>query len=163
MKSSDIDSYTMEQLADLGDTLADNVVQRFSEVNFSRITNKSGFLMGIVRRIQQDGPDKGNGNLDILPRAVRYRMRELIDKGRLRRTDIDMRMCRALADLPSDVGLEAVDKFAAANLDGVRSKTGFIMGIIKRLQSDCPRYRPERDRYDRHDRRDRHDRGYDWR
>lgn len=65
-------------------------------------------------------------------------------QGRLRRTDIDMRMCRALADLPSDVGLEAVDKFSAANLDGVRSKTGFIMGIIKRLQSDYPRHRPER-------------------
>ena len=36
-------------------------------------------------------------------------------------------MCKALGDLPSDLGLEAVDKFATANLDSVRSKTGFMV------------------------------------
>ena len=36
-------------------------------------------------------------------------------------------MCRALADLPSDLGLEAVDKFSMASLDTVRSKTGFMV------------------------------------
>ena len=34
-------------------------------------------------------------------------------------------------DLPSDLGLEAVDKFAMANLDTVRSKTGFMVGLVK--------------------------------
>ena len=36
-------------------------------------------------------------------------------------------MIRALGDLPSDLGLEAVDKFSMANLDTVRSKTGFMV------------------------------------
>lgn len=49
-------------------------------------------------------------------------------QGRLAREDIDVRMCKALADLPTDQGLEAVDKFASANLDSVRSKTGFMVG-----------------------------------
>lgn len=112
--------------------------------------------MGIIRRIQQDGPDKGSGDLDILPRPVRHKLKDLIDGGRLRRSEIDMRMCRALSDLPSDLGVEAVEKFSIANLDHIRSKTGFMMGIIKRLQFDSRGY----DRHDRrsHDRHDRHDR-----
>ena len=39
-------------------------------------------------------------------------------------------MAKALGDLPSDLGLEAVDKFSMANLDTVRSKTGFMVSIV---------------------------------
>ncbi len=52
----------------------------------------------------------------------------LCEQGRLAKEDIDVRMCKALAELPMDQGVEAVDKFAAANLDTVRSKTGFMVG-----------------------------------
>ena len=55
-------------------------MQRFCEANFARISNKSGFLMGIIRRIQTDGPDRGSGDLDELPRSVRYRLRDLMDE-----------------------------------------------------------------------------------
>lgn len=36
-------------------------------------------------------------------------------------------MLKALADLPVDLGIEAVEKFAMASLDSVRSKTGFMV------------------------------------
>ena len=51
-------------------------------------------------------------------------------QGRLRKDDIDARMAKALADLPSHLGMEAVDKFAMANLDTVRSKTGFMVSFL---------------------------------
>lgn len=51
-------------------------------------------------------------------------------QGRLTKDDIDVRMCKALSDLPTDQGLEAVDKFASANLDAVRSKTGFMVRAL---------------------------------
>jgi hypothetical protein len=38
-------------------------------------------------------------------------------------------MLKALADLPVDLGVEAVDKFAMASLDTIRSKTGFMVRI----------------------------------
>ncbi|KAK9827860.1 hypothetical protein WJX74_006442 [Apatococcus lobatus] len=138
----DIDTATMDALEDMTEGEAECAVQRFSEANFSRISNKSGFFMGIIRRVKEDGPDKGSGDLDILPRPVRYRLRDLLDDGRLTKEDVDMRMCKTLADMPSDLALEAVDKFAMASLDTVRSKTGFMMGIIKRVQADAyaPRY-----------------------
>ena len=36
-------------------------------------------------------------------------------------------MCKALNELPTESGIEAVDKFAMSNLDNVRSKTGFMV------------------------------------
>ncbi|KAK9836169.1 hypothetical protein WJX81_006506 [Elliptochloris bilobata] len=136
IRSSDLDNRTMDALEDLTDDQADQAVERFCEANFARISNKSGFLMGIIRRVQEDGPGGGNVDLDILPRSVRYRLRDLLDDGRLKKDDIDSRMLKSLADLPSDLGLEAVEKFGMASLETVRSKTGFMMGIIKRIEMD---------------------------
>lgn len=36
-------------------------------------------VQGIIRRVQEDGPDRGNVDLDILPRSVRYRLRDVMD------------------------------------------------------------------------------------
>ena len=49
-------------------------------------------------------------------------------QGRINKGDIDARMLKALADLPVDLGIEAIDKFAMASLDSIRSKTGFMVG-----------------------------------
>ena len=38
-------------------------------------------------------------------------------------------MCKALNELPTELGIEAVDKFSMSNLDNVRSKTGFMVNI----------------------------------
>jgi hypothetical protein len=46
---------------------------------------------------------------------------------RIREDDIDPRMCKALNELPIDLGIEGVEKFSMANLDTVRSKTGFMV------------------------------------
>ena len=54
-------------------------MQRFSEANFSRITNKDGFFMGIIRRVKQDGPDRSGGDLKSLPRPIRHKLLDLID------------------------------------------------------------------------------------
>ncbi len=65
--------------ADLSDELAECAIQRFSEANFSRINNKNGFLMGIIRRVKTDGPDRNSGDLESLPRPLRYKLQDLID------------------------------------------------------------------------------------
>lgn len=127
-------------------------------------------LQGIIRRVQEDGPGRGNVDLDILPRSVRNRLKDIIEdvshahtfqqlgrwgqflcyarqlqcaeacqgpelhvcwcvQGRISKTDIDARMLKALADLPVDLGIEAIDKFAMASLDSIRSKTGFMVSL----------------------------------
>ena len=79
MASTEITLRECDLGAALTDDLADCAMARFSEANFSRISNKSGFLMGIIRRVQEDGPDRGS-DLDMLHRSVRYRMTELIEE-----------------------------------------------------------------------------------
>lgn len=54
-------------------------------------------------------------------------------QGRINKGDIDARMLKALADLPVDLGIEAIDKFAMASLDSIRSKTGFMVGSDAQL------------------------------
>jgi len=48
-------------------------------------------------------------------------------QGRLTKEDVDLRMIKALADLPGDRGMEAVDRFSGSSLETVRSKTGFMV------------------------------------
>ncbi len=37
------------------------------------------YLQGIIRRVQEDGPGRGNVDLDILPRSVRNRLKDIIE------------------------------------------------------------------------------------
>ncbi len=75
----------------------------------------------------------------------------LLVQGRINKSDIDARMLKALADLPVDLGIEAIDKFAMASLDSIRSKTGFMVGFTSTLEEACqqwsksPRKRPSSD------------------
>ncbi len=61
----------------------------------------------------------------------------LLVQGRISKSDIDARMLKALADLPVDLGIEAIDKFAMASLDSIRSKTGFMVGLSSLLDEAC--------------------------
>lgn len=144
----------------MSEALSDVVLARFSEVNFNRISNKNGFLLGIIRRIQQDGLDKGAGDFDMLTRTTRHKIKSMISKvliyimyfkkkcnvfkkGILEKEDVDMRMCRALSEASPELALEALSKFSKADLKTVRSKTGYLLGILKRLKD------PDYIQYDR--------------
>lgn len=43
-----------------------------------RIRNPNGFLAGIIKRVRLDGPDRGAGKVDMLPRSVRHRLEDVI-------------------------------------------------------------------------------------
>ena len=43
---------------------------------------QAGFLMGIIRRVREDGPDGGGADLKILPRSVEHAIRGLMDEVR---------------------------------------------------------------------------------
>ena len=53
---------------------ADAAMERFCEANLSRITNKTSFLNGIIRRIQEEGSTDLIQALDTLARPVRNRL-----------------------------------------------------------------------------------------
>lgn len=102
-------------------------------------------------------------------------------QGKIDRHEIDHRLIRALGDLRESDAQEALERFSSSVDSSIRSRQGFLMGIIKRFQRDSggggrrldsyggPRRREHHgssrnyDRYDRDDRygRDRHDRGRD--
>jgi len=134
LRRSDLDNGTLSALEDLDDELADIVVGRFARVNFAKVDNINGYLMGILRRVEKDGTGAYTRCLNELCYAVRHRVLDLIDSGVLHRSDVDRRLIRGLQSLPRDLALESLRKLTLANLDNVRNKSGFMIGIIKRLQ-----------------------------
>ena len=94
-------------------------MNRFAEANFARINNKAGFLMGIIRRVKEDGPDGGGADLKILPRSVEHAIRGLMDEVRLpiTCTTIDRRIPQMLASPNHSVMLTP-----AANMDWKRHR-----------------------------------------
>jgi hypothetical protein len=71
--------------------------------------------------------------LDDLPRPVRKAFEALEAEGRLKKGDLESRVAQALRDLPVDLAVKCVERYGSSNLDGIRSKTGFFMGIVRRL------------------------------
>ena len=55
-----------------------------------------------------------------------------MDSGRLRRGDLESRVAFQLRDLSTSEALAAIDRYGAARLESIRSKTGFFVGILRR-------------------------------
>ena len=53
---------------------------------------------------------------------------DLIKDGRLKSGDLESRVTSAMRDLPTDLALDAIERYQQANLETIRSKTGFMMG-----------------------------------
>ena len=68
--------------AELSDTDAESAVDSFGKSDFRRVNNKGAFLMGIIRRVKTEGPDRTHrtSDLDRMHKSVRNRLTDLIDK-----------------------------------------------------------------------------------
>lgn len=54
----------------------------FGKSDFRRVNNKGAFLMGIIRRVKTEGPDRTHrtSDLDRMHKSVRNRLTDLIDR-----------------------------------------------------------------------------------
>lgn len=160
----------LDELDKLNDEEADCVVTRLGEASFDRIKNVSGFVNGIIKRVRLDGPDRGAGKVDMLPRTLRHQLDDLIYDRKIEKDEVDQRMVRALSDMPTNLAEEALSRYARSVDSHVRSRQGFMMGIIKKIMEETRRGPPYGgggyggSRYDDrrgYDDRGGYDRGYD--
>ncbi len=68
--------------AELSDADAESAVDSFGKSDFRRVNNKGAFLMGIIRRVKTEGPDRTHrtSDLDRMHKSVRARLTDLIDR-----------------------------------------------------------------------------------
>lgn len=85
-----------------------------------------------MRRIQEEGSTDLIKSIDAFPRPLRNKLTELVDNGTIKPGDLESRVTTALRELPIELALEALDRYATSALDTIRSKTGFMMGIIRK-------------------------------
>jgi hypothetical protein len=95
----------------------------------------NGFVVGIIRRVKEEGPDRGEGDINTLPKTVQTLLEDLIEDKKLERKDVDQRLVAALLKLSESNAEEALKRFKESVVDDVtiRSKQGFLMGIVRRL------------------------------
>jgi hypothetical protein len=78
LRKSDLDERTLSDLEALREDEASCVIDRLTEADFRRVNNINRFVVGIIRRVQRDGPDRGEANLDSLPKSVARMLEDLI-------------------------------------------------------------------------------------
>ena len=88
-------------VAELSDADAESAVDSFGNSDFRRVNNKGAFLMGIIRRVKTEGPDRTHrtSDLDRMNKSVRSRLTDLIDRVTLPTTHCMLIDCTMFADL----------------------------------------------------------------
>ena len=98
LREGDIDAAAHDALAALPEESADLAVQRLRESSLARVTNKSGFLLGIIRRLgDADGGRGGGDDGDAIAHLAEKRdfhhvgrkLQEMVSEGRISNGDVD--------------------------------------------------------------------------
>ncbi len=137
-----IESSVLHELSLMPDAQAVQVMDKFMEVDLYNIKNKSGFLRGIVRRLKDQSsvvdPSVGQAMISSLPYSIQGKFQHMFMTGRLRPDELDPKCYQQIGAFPEDMQINIVDRFDQADLNTVRNKTGFFLGILKRFRQDNP-------------------------
>ncbi len=67
---------------------------------------------------------------------VYFTLRALVAQGHINAADVDDRLGNALAHMDEGQAILALDEFGACDLDHVRNRGAYLMGLVKRYRSD---------------------------
>ena len=138
------------------------ILERFTKSDLTRVRNKTGYFIGILKQARTglangsgfgagggagapSGGFRGGGGARVgqvgttncpgfqnLPQAVKTKFQNIFATGQCSEADIESCVYDSLADFTEDIMNTIVDSFAAADLNSVRSKTAFFIGILKK-------------------------------
>lgn len=132
----DLGDSFLEHFADLDEKAAIYVIDRIKTTDFSRVRSVQGFCIGIIRRVKDFGTEENEPDFTVLGEEVKERLEKLIADGKFDKSDIDLRVVRVLKRIPEEDRKVALDRYEDSLDDGIRSKQGFFMGILKRMLPD---------------------------
>jgi len=138
LSAYDLDDRMYDAMNELSDSDAVTVMDRFGEKDLRYINNKKGFIMAIIRRVTTEGDNDNDliSSMNDLPREVKAILEDQIERKKLRKGDLENRVAHVLRDIPTDAACEALNKYFMTDPETIRSKMAFMMGILKRIQSD---------------------------
>mmetsp|Transcript_22795 Transcript_22795/g.63372 ORF Transcript_22795/g.63372 Transcript_22795/m.63372 type:complete len:774 (-) Transcript_22795:4638-6959(-) len=103
----------------------------------------SNNMNGFAPRAPQHNPSGGNNNrhghsrrhttanMNDLPTSVRYALQNLVATGQLEKPP-DEGILGMIFDLPESMALQALQKFTSINKAGMRSRTAYLAGVLRR-------------------------------
>jgi len=156
---SDIPDSIYDSLKDFDENTQYSIVERFYKSDLSRVRNKTGYFIGILKQARQGklsgygfgaGPKgsettgtptgsyasfESSPGFGRLSPYCQQRVRELTENGQLSEGDLDHSVFDSLADFSEEDQLTMVDSFCSKDLMAIRNKTAFFIGILKRHRS----------------------------
>eukprot|EP00887_Chlorella_sp_A99_P002535 scaffold6.g2535.t1 len=145
----EIDARVIASLAHLHPTDAVECLDKLeAAARSSEIRNLSAYLAGVVKRVSAAGGPPGGGRggpgaasasggppTALAPAAQRV-LDQMCAAGKVRRSDLEGKVLRGLAQEPADVQHLVMNSFAERNLHNIRNMAAFFASHVSKLQQD---------------------------
>eukprot|EP00301_Raphidiophrys_heterophryoidea_P024701 c8105_g1_i1.p1 GENE.c8105_g1_i1~~c8105_g1_i1.p1 ORF type:complete len:493 (-),score=95.95 c8105_g1_i1:1152-2501(-) len=155
----ELETCCIDSLRDFDEYAACEIVDKFGEADFGRIKSKTAFFIGILKRYRVNVPsrkgqsyaggshpsmatsaspvhaEKLTQSMSTLLPNVRDKMEAVFNSGVVRKDEIEACCMDSLRDFPEALACQIIDKFAEADMNTVRNKTAFFIGVLKRYRA----------------------------
>jgi len=137
IREGDFDDVIMEKLTTLTEEAGLAAMTKFIDAHkIQSIRSKTRFMHGILRRVMTVFDSEEHQNIvDELPLVIQEKLQGIYDANIIAKTDLEPKVLRDnLEDLKVEGVIECLTRFAKIPLGAVRSKTAFLVGIMKKYR-----------------------------
>lgn len=146
VSKGELDDGAVMQLRQVPSHIAMACLKHLQTADLSSVRSKSAYLVGIIRRLNTDTMNVAKGGTDgkvdidstisAMPAGVRRKLDQIFSAGAVAKKDIEPRVLRELKEFGEHGACTILERYASKNLQNVRNKTAFLIGVIKRYRDE---------------------------
>jgi hypothetical protein len=137
---SELDPSILKSLSTFSSEDGMAILEKLGAVDLTTVVNKNGFLAGIMKRFRGGAqPADTNANLQaqyMLPQMVQLALEQLYNSGVVQRHELDAKVISQLNEFDENGAIDVINRFQSSNLSTVTNKSGFFVGIMKRVRAE---------------------------
>jgi len=146
LHEGELDARSLVSLSEFTPKGTLEILDQFASPNMDQVRNKSAYLAGVMKRYKRDVVlDSARPGAGVIPpgasreemynelsQLVKDALENMYTRGVVKREDVDERALEYLSSLPGQIGANAVEELARANLSGVRNISAYFKTICRR-------------------------------
>eukprot|EP01134_Creolimax_fragrantissima_P006833 CFRG6833T1 len=158
LKPGDVEQGAIDSLLDFPESVAVEIMEKYSMADYEVVRNKTGFLIGIIKRYRnsnqkqpymQQGYGGGGGGYATsqptpaptptrteLAASTKAMLDQLYASGIVSEAELGEKCLTQLKCYSEEVANQILQKFKEADMKDIRSKAGFLHGIMRRFATE---------------------------
>ncbi|KNC79309.1 hypothetical protein SARC_08292 [Sphaeroforma arctica JP610] len=150
LKPGDVEQGAIDSLKDFPEATAVEIMEKYSLADFESVRNKTGFLIGIIKRYRNNlhtappqfggygggpaGPGYGAPTMrNTLAPSTQSMLNQLYSSRITSEVELGDKCLMQLKSYSEDTANQILQKFKEADMKDIRSKSGFLHGIMRRF------------------------------